>query len=283
LSGSKSIAFNALFIGDLPLGAGLSSSAALEVSSVLAFAKLYNTDLTKPELAKIAQSSEHNYVGVKCGLLDQISSLYGKESHLVMSDFRSLDVATVPIDPKASLLIFNTHVHHNLVTSEYNERRESCEAASKAFASLLPHKVTHLRDVNWSQWEEHNSKMDARFAKRSAHVIGESERVLKGKELLTNGKLKEFGQLMFESHNSSINNFENSCSELDTLVEIAKSNSNVLGARLSGGGFGGSAVFLVEVQNGESVTKYVLEEYKKRTGKEVDALTVVPSAGATLL
>jgi len=276
-------AFNALFAGDLPLGAGLSSSAALEISSALAFSRLYNVNVSNHDLAKIAQRSEHTYVGVKCGLLDQFSSLYGKEAQLVMSDFRSLDVETVPLGKEACFLIFNTHVHHNLVTSEYNERRESCEAASKFFTEKLSHKVTHLRDVNWKEWEEWNDKMDKRFAKRAAHVIGENERVLQGRELLNKGQLVEFGKLMFQSHESSINNFENSCEELNVIVDIAKNTPEVLGARLSGGGFGGSAVVLVHQKDIEKVKEHVVKSYHEKLGKQCDSAVIVPSSGARII
>jgi len=130
-------AFNSMFGGDLSLGAGLSSSAALEISTALALSRIYKIEISNHQLAKICQKSEHNYVGVKCGLLDQFSSLYGKQNHLVLSDFRTLEVNTVPLGEDARFLIFNTHAHHNLVNSEYNERRESCESAARFFCNQI--------------------------------------------------------------------------------------------------------------------------------------------------
>lgn len=275
--------FHAMFLGDVPLGAGLSSSAALEMSSGLALSALFDIPLQPLELARIGQKAEHEYAGVKCGLLDQISSLHGREDELVVSDFRTLKVETARLGPSARFLVCNTAVKHSLVDSEYNERRTRCEEAARFFAGVLPHPVKALRDVSWEEWERHNAGMNEVTARRAAHVIGENTRVARGAELLARHDLKAFGALMFESHESSRTQFENSCPELDFLVKSARSIPEVLGARLSGGGFGGSAVVLVNAADTESVASRLANAYQVAYGHPCVTMTIRPSAGATII
>lgn len=275
--------FDALFLGNIPLGAGLSSSAALEITSGLAFMKLYGVEVDMIALAKIGQKAEHEYAGVKCGLLDQISSLFGKKDQLVMSDFRSLDVSNVPMGAYACFLMCNTHAKHALVDGEYNERREKCEAAAAFFKDVLDHPVAALRDVSWEEWEQRQPQMDPQTAKRAAHPIGENARVLKGRELLAQHQLAEFGKLMFDSHESSRVFFENSCEELDTIVAAARDIPEVLGARLSGGGFGGSAVVLVHPDDVEKVSAALSAAYAEAHGQPCDISVVEPSGGACVV
>jgi len=272
--------FDALFLGDLPVGAGLSSSAALEISAALAFCSLFGLDAPPLQVARIGQAAEHEYAGVRCGLLDQISSLFGREGCLVMTDFRSLEVGTVPLGGDAGFLLFNTHVRHALAESAYNERRKSCEDAAAFFRSVLNHPVRALRDVSPEEFEAHRHRMNPVAAKRAAHVIGENRRVLEGRESLLKGRLEDFGRLMFESHESSRRNFENSCPELDYLVEIARAIPEVLGARLSGGGFGGSVVALVRAEHAAAVGRAAAESYRSRAGRPCDVMFVTPGGGA---
>ncbi len=275
--------FNAVFLGNIPLGAGLSSSAALEVCAGTALCEMYDIEIDKLELAKIAQAAEHSYAGVKCGLLDQISSIFGKENALVMSDFRSLDITTLPLGNDACFLMCNTKASHTLADGEYNERREKCEEAATFFAKKLEHPVTALRDVSSKELEKYKSEMDIYAAKRATHVIGENERVIKGHDLLQQEDLAGFGRLMFESHQSSIDNFENSCPELDIIVSAAKKVPGVLGARLSGGGFGGSAVILLPPRDVEHVSRAIATEYKEQTGDDCDIRVIIPSDGAKVV
>jgi galactokinase len=272
--------FLGMLLGDVPLGAGLSSSAALEISSGLALAALYGLDVPPLDLARIGQKSEHEFVGVKCGLLDQISSLFAQPDRLVASDFRSLRVETVPLGESVRFLMCNTKAKHALVDGEYNERRHCCEAAARYFAGVLPHPVTALRDVSWDEWREHAGLMDPKAARRAAHVIGENGRVTKGIAMLRTGQVAEFGKLMFESHASSISNFENSCPELDLLVSVARRTPGVLGARLSGGGFGGSAVALVEREAVDAATESLVVAYRRKFGHPCDVREIVASGGA---
>jgi len=275
--------FDALFYGNIPLGAGLSSSAALEISAGLAFGSLLDLAIDPLELAKIGRQAEHEYAGVRTGLLDQISSLFGRENGLVLTDFRSLEPRNVPFGGETCFLMCNTGVSHSLVESAYNERREKCEEAAAFFQSVLDHPVSKLRDVSIEEWETFSGRMDKTAAKRSAHVIGENDRVLRGVDLLERGEIKAFGELMFQSHESSRVNFENSCPELDVVVSAARDLEDVLGARLSGGGFGGSAVLLVRPHAVDTVSQAVSTAYTEKTGESCRARLITPAAGAGII
>ena len=276
--------FDGMFLGNIPLGAGLSSSAALEMSSALCLSALYGLDTSdKLKLAKTGQRAEHLFAGVKCGLLDQMTSLFGAESRLVHTDFRSLQAVTVPISSDVCLLMCNTHAKHSLTESAYNERRAHCEAAAKAFAGLLPHPVTHLRDVSSAEFEKLRNQIDPAAARRAAHVVGENTRVEIGVELLKQNRVAEFGRLMFDSHESSRHNFENSCAELDFLVETAGGIDGVLGARLSGGGFGGSTVVLTQKDAAKTIGDVIRKAYQKKYDTVCDIQVLLPSAGARIL
>ena len=275
--------FEGMFLGNIPLGAGLSSSAALEMAAGLVFCSLYDIQIDKLDLAKIGQMAEHEYAGVRCGLLDQISSLCGEENGLVMSDFRTLQVQNLPLGDSVRFLMCNTNVKHSLVDGKYNELRLQCEEAVTFFSSVLDHRVSALRDINREEWEQHSSAMDPTVARRAAHIIGENERVLKGKDLIANSNLHEFGKLMFDSHRSSVENFENSCPELDFLVSQAQVIPGVMGARLSGGGFGGSVVVLLHPRDVEVVSKALASSYEKEFGHSCDSRVITPSDGAKIL
>jgi galactokinase len=272
-----------VLLGDIPLGAGLSSSAALETASALALCSLYSLPVDRMALAKIGQQAEHVYAGVKCGLLDLISSLFGRRGRGVMTDFRSLEVDTVPLGEDVCFLMCNTNVKHRLVESAYNERRAACEHAAAYFAANLKHPVKALRDVSMAELDEGATGLDPVAARRAAHVIGENERVQAGRKLLAAGDLPAFGKLMFASHESSRCKFENSCRELDVLVDAARGMSSVLGARLSGGGFGGSVVVLVHPRDAAVIGKSLSAVFQKSVGRVCDVRVVIPSDGAMVL
>ncbi len=274
--------FNGVIASTIPMGAGLSSSAALEISAGLALVELYRLSIQPLALARIGQAAEHDFAGVKCGLLDQISSLFGKPDALVLTDFRTLAVETVPLAADVCLLACNTHIKHRLVDSEYNERRASCEEAAAWFRDRLPHPVRHLRDVSMAEWEQHAADMPPVAAKRSAHVIGENERVIKGAALLREGRLDKFGKLLFESHISSRLNFQNSCPELDFIVDRAERTEGVLGARLSGGGFGGSAMVLVKKTDAEAAGLALARAFEAEFQATCDVIALQPSGGARI-
>ncbi len=275
--------FQVTFAGDIPVAAGLSSSAALEVATALGLGAIYGLSLPPLELAGICQAAEHEFAGMRCGLLDQISSLFGKAHALVFCDFRSLQVDTVSLGADVCFLVADTGVKHNLVDSEYNERRMRCEQAAAFFASALDHPVKALRDVSLAEWKRFSPEMDPVTARRAAHIIEENHRVLEARERLSHGDLDGFGELMFQSHQSSRVNFENSCRELDVIVEQARHLKSVLGARLSGGGFGGSAVMLIHPHDAEAVSRTVAERYDSVFGHPCEVRTIKPSDGARLI
>ncbi|MBQ7666467.1 MAG: galactokinase [Kiritimatiellae bacterium] len=281
--GAPERGFDAMFLGNIPLGSGLSSSAALEVCATLAMAKIRGVEPAPLEVALIGQKAEHEFAGVKCGLLDQATSVFGEKDHLVMSDFRSREFKPVAFPSDVCFLMCNTHAKHALVDGAYNERRECCERAARFFAAALDHQVSALRDVSWAEWLAHRADMPELDAKRSAHPIGEDGRVLAGVEMLREGDVESFGRLMFESHDSSRNYFENSCPELDTVVDAAKAIPGVLGARLSGGGFGGSAVVLVRSRDAEAAAAAIRHAYAHKNGDRCDTRTVVCSGGARVV
>jgi galactokinase len=270
-------------IGDIPIGSGLSSSAALDIASGLAFAAFHGLAPDKLDMARIGQKAEHEYAGVNCGLLDQISSLFGRAHSLVFTDFRSLRVETVPLPPGYAFMIANTAVKHALVDSEYNERRRCCEEAAAYFARVLGPRIKTLRDVSWTDLERHRGALDPAIWNRAAHPIGEDERVMRGVEFLRKSDPVSFGRLMYESHKSSQIYFQNSCLELDTLVDAARSTAGVLGARLSGGGFGGSIVALIEEAKAEPIARALAAAYEKAHGHVIEPRVVVPSDGARLV
>jgi galactokinase len=261
--------FDAEITGNLPLGAGLSSSASLENATVLLLAKLFGAKLDPMQMARLAQKAEHDFVGVRCGLLDQIASLMSKSEHATFIDCRTMEVATVPLDGKESIIIANTNVKHALVGGEYNERRSDCEAAARALG------VKALRDATTDMLKARRGQLADRIYRRALHITGENERVLAGVAALKQGKLADFGRLMFESHESSRLNFENSCPELDLLVATARQTPGVLGARLSGGGFGGATINLVQRGQEDAVVKALTTALPEAT-----CLVTRPSDGA---
>ena len=276
--------FDGMFLGNVPMGFGLSSSAALEMCTAKAVCGLYGIDADVVTLAKVGQAAEHDYAGCSCGLLDQISSLCGAYGKLVKTDFRTLKVETVDMGPEVCFLMCNPHAKHALVDGQYNSRRKACEEAAAYFAKVLSHPVRALRDVSMAEWEAYNNGLDEVVAKRAAHPIGEDERVLKGAKLLEAGDLAAFGQLLYDSHESSRVMFENSCKELDDVVEITKSVPGVLGARLSGGGFGGSVVVMVNARDAETAAQAIASAYAKKTGgAPCEVSRIQPSQGACLV
>ena len=275
--------FKAMFLGNIPLGAGLSSSAALEMCTLLALQKLYGIEMDKTTTAKIGQKAEHTFAGCPCGLLDQASSLYGQEGALVKSDFRYNTFESVSMGEGVAFMMVKSNAKHALVDGAYASRRQACEDAAKYFSEVLRKPVTHLRDVTMAEWVLYRGGLSETTAKRAVHPIGEDERVLQGAALLEKGDLKGFGALMYDSHESSRNWFENSCEELDAIVDAAKAIPEVYGARLSGGGFGGSCCLLVDPAAADRIAAQIAREYKAKFGDEPDCKLIKPSQGAHLV
>jgi galactokinase len=211
--------------------------------------KAFGGRLEPMQMARFSQMAEHDFVGVRCGLLDQIASLLSRARQATFIDCRTFETQYVPLDGKINLILAHSGVKHALVTSEYNERRADCEAAARALG------VTALRDASAGMLKSKKGEMADRIYRRAAHIVGENERVLAGSEILRHGDIARFGELMFASHESSRVNFENSCPELDQLVETARQTPGVYGARLSGGGFGGATINLVEAGREEEIAR----------------------------
>jgi len=270
--------FHAVIGSTVPMAAGMSSSAALEMSVLLAILRLAGRELDWREAAKVGQACENLYVGAKTGLLDQFSSLKGKADHLVYSDFRSLDVRTVPLPAGTALVVANSMVKHTL-TNEYNERRQACEAAVRTLRARDPG-VKALRDVSLARLEAAKASLDPVAYLRALHVVGEITRVEQGVKALAANDIRRFGTLMFESQHSSTHSFENSAAELDALVGIGRELPGALGARLSGGGFGGITVHLVEAAAAAAYAQALGERYRERTGLAAEITVCHAADGA---
>jgi len=275
--------FNAVIHGNLPIAAGLSSSAALEVAAANAVAAFLDVEIPPLDLARLCQHAETGATGVRCGLLDQISVLFAEEHRLVFTDFRTLKTEMLPLPEELCFLICDTGVKHTLAESAYNLRRSECEQATAWFRSVLDHPVQALRDVSPAECEDCSPRMNPAIAKRALHVVTENDRVSRASALLRDGRIEEFGRLMFESHQSSIRNFENSSAELDFLVDLAGRTPGVYGARLSGGGFGGSAILLTKAVKAETVAYLLARDYTQRFRRPLSLHRSVPSAGARLI
>jgi len=250
---------NLLIESNVPIGAGLSSSAALEVSTGFAFSSVSGIEIEKWNLAKIGQAAEHEYAGVRSGIMDQFASAFGVENHALFLDCRSLGWEPIPLS-SAKFIICNTKTKHDLADGEYNKRRADCEEAAR----LLGHES--LRDVTLAEFTEKSTALPERLKMRARHVITENRRVLDAVECLQNNNLAEFGRLMNASHESLRADYEVSSRELDLMVEIVRAQPGVLGARMTGGGFGGCTVNLLESDVSESLIANVRAEYKKATG-----------------
>jgi galactokinase len=267
----------------IPLAAGVSSSAALLVATALCMTKLYDCALEKMSLAKLCHAAEHDFVGANNGLLDHFCSVFGKKNHVLYLDCRNFDYDISPISSKNLVLgLCQTNVRHSIVEGEYQARRKQCKDATDFFAEKR-NSVRALRDVSAVDLAQWGKEMEPVLLKRASHIVGENDRVSKGKALLKDGKLAEFGKLLYESHESSRNNFENSCPELDCMVDIAKSAKGVWGSRLTGGGFGGCALVFIAAGSEESFKTAVETEYPKKTNKKPEVFFCKVSDGAKIL
>jgi galactokinase len=272
-----------LIDSDVPTGAGLSSSAALEISVGLALTEISGKTVDKVQLALAGQSAEHEFVGAKVGIMDQFISAMGKKGHALLIDCRSLKAKQVPLNTEnTAVVICNTNVKHELSSSEYNTRRAECEEGVRLLKKFLP-AITQLRDVGIIEFEKYAGHLPEIIRNRCRHVITENERTLNAAEALEKGDLTEFGRLMWLSHESLRDDYEVSCRELDVLVEIARDCRFVLGARMTGGGFGGSTVNLVPREKLTGFIEKVSEEYFNRTQIKTDIYVSGAADGASEL
>jgi len=265
----------------VPLGSGLSSSAALEVCTATLLEAVTGKTIDPVEKALLAQKAEHDFAGVPCGIMDQFISALGREGHLLLLDCRTRKTELVPMsDPSVALLIINTNVKHELSGGEYAERRAQCEEAAAKLG------VKSLRDVTAEQLEKGKGKLSELVYRRARHVIGEIERTTHAAEGVRQSNWPTVGQLMYASHYALRDDYEVSCAELDAVVEIAEdigAKGGVYGCRMTGGGFGGCCVALVKASAVDSITKTIAAEYKKKTGIAATIFSSRPAAGATIL
>lgn len=267
--------FDAVFAGDVPLGAGLSSSAALESCFAYALNDLFNDNkISIFELALIGQSTEHNYCGVNCGIMDQFASVFGKKDCLMRLDCRSLEFKYFPFKPVGyKLVLVNSQVKHELVDSPYNKRRESCERVAKTLG------VETLRDADMSMLEAAKNQISDEDYKRAVYVIGEKQRVLDVCEALEKGDYETVGQRMYETHHGLSKDYEVSCEELDFLNDVAK-ECGVTGSRIMGGGFGGCTINLVKEELYDTFVQTAKTKFNEKYGIEPIIIDVVISDGA---
>ena len=275
--------FDCIIESDLPIGAGVSSSAAMECGLAFALNRLFDLELTKLDIVLLSQQAEHNFVGTKCGIMDQYASVMSMEGHAILLDCKNISHEYIPIelDPY-TLLLLNTNVSHNLATGEYNTRRAEC-FEGVALLQKAGLEIDSLRDLNEETLVENKSLLPEQVYRRCHYVVKENERVLKASHALRNNNLQEFGSLLYQSHDGLQNEYEVSCDELDFLVEFSKNKPYVLGSRMMGGGFGGCTLNLVHKDQIDRYIDEVKAAYQKKFGIETDPIPVSPTRGTHLI
>lgn len=278
-SGRKLPGANLLVRGDVPLGSGLSSSAAIEVATALALLDLSGHSPDRVTVARICQRAEHDRVGTRCGIMDPFASLHGRAGHALLLDCRSLECREIPVPPGVRIVVCDTRVRHALADGEYNRRRAACEEGVAAIARSNPH-VRALRDASLEDLERARGALPEAVLRRCRHVITENARTLAAAEALRAGDFAALSRLMAASHASLAADYEVSCPELDLLVRIAAARPGVIGARMTGGGFGGCTVNLVREDAAGAFRAAVTEAYERETGRTPSIHACAAAAGA---
>ena len=273
---------NLLIHGHVPRGAGLSSSASLEVAVCSALLAISEEELDGTAVARLCQQAENEFVGARCGIMDQFVCVHGQKDYALQLDCRSLEYRLFPVPPEVRLVICNTMVRHSLAAGEYNQRREECEAAARYFSELLP-KVRALRDLTMEDLVAFGGQLPPQIRKRARHVISENGRVLQAAGALKRKDLTFFGKLMADSHASLRDDFEVSCDELDLMVRLAQQSDGVYGARMTGGGFGGCAIALLQADHVERFKTTLAAEYEHATGRTPELYVSSAADGAARL
>lgn len=268
-----------LIASEVPIGSGLSSSAALEVSTAMALLGVSCATMPREQIALTCQRAENEYTGARCGIMDQFIACFGKKDHALVLDCRSLERELLPLTAKARVVVCNTRVKHNLAGGEYNRRRADCEAGVRYLQKFLP-EIKALRDVTLPELEKYGKDLSKIQLRRCHHVISENARVQEAAQALKSDDLTRFGELMYASHRSLRDDYEVSCRELDIMVDLASKISGVFGARMTGGGFGGCTVNLVRDDAVESFRKEVGRQYKIATGSDPDIYICTAAEGA---
>jgi galactokinase len=275
--------FNLIIDGDVPLGAGLSSSAAVECATIFALNALFDLRLDKKTMTELAQKAEHSFAGVRCGIMDQFASMFGKKDHVIKLDCRSLEFEYVPLQLKGyKILLLNTNVKHSLASSEYNTRRAQCEQGVAWVKKHHP-EVLALRDASLEMLSKYVKPKDELIYKRCKYVVEENTRLLEGCEDLKRGDIKALGQKMFQTHQGLSREYEVSCRELDFLVDGVRGEFGVLGARMMGGGFGGCTINLIKEDIIDKVVEEASRRYKAVMGLDLTAYLVQVENGSELI
>lgn len=275
--------FNCVFSGDIPIGAGLSSSAALETGLAFALNRMFGLDIDALALVKFAQKAENDFVGVRCGIMDQYANIFGKRNTVIRLDCRSLESSYYPFDfHDVSIVLFDSGVPHSLASSEYNRRRQECADGVRAIKSRYPH-VTNLRDVDREMIQEFRDKMKPVIYQRCNYVIEENERVLRATSALEQRDLQTFGSLLKLTHGGLRDEYQVSCDELDFLVDSMKTREGVYGSRMMGAGFGGCTINLIESEEIERISREVGVQYKRRFGVELKTFVTEISSGTDVV
>ena len=271
--------FNCVISGDVPFGAGMSSSAALECATGWGLSQLFGFGLDRLALVKLAQRAENEFVSLKCGIMDMFASVFGKKDQVIRLDCRSLEYSYFPLQLDGyQLVLFDTGVKHSLASTAYNTRRQECEEGVRLLRTLEPH-VESLRDATEEMLLQYQRRFDPLVFVRCLYVVQENQRVLAACEDLQNGDLKRFGQRMYGSHNGLRDMYEVSCAELDYLAAFTKTEDNVLGARMMGGGFGGCTINLVKAEAVDDLSARLHKAYKIAMGLELKTYTVAIEDG----
>jgi galactokinase len=280
-AGSSLRGLDAAVAGNVPIGAGLSSSAAIEVAFAFAFRQSSGLDFSALELAKLGQVAENQFVGVRCGIMDQVSSACAENGKAILLDCRSLEIKQVPLPSGVRIVVLCTGIKRELASSEYNTRRSECEEATRRLEKI-DDEIHSLRDVTPDQLHTLLRYLPPPLDRRARHVVGEIERVRLAAQALDQGEVERFGELMFASHRSSRDDFQVSIQELDSLVELARQAPGIIGARLTGAGFGGCTVNVVSAALAEDFLAYVNEGYANLFGRIPDSFVTGAAAGATI-
>lgn len=280
--GQNTPGLHAVFSSEVPRGAGLSSSASVEMAFAIAWQTAGGGSLPPMELARLSQRAENRYVGMNCGIMDQFASACGKKGHALLLDCRSLEWQALPLPAEAAIIIADTSVRHTLVESGYNRRRASCEEAVRILRSSIP-EIRTLRDVNVADFSRFAALLPPETAKRARYIVEEIERMRTAPVLLRQGDMRAFGHLMNECHSGLRDLYEVSCPELDAMVAIAQSMPGCYGARLTGAGFGGCTVNLVEHSIMDEFARQLGRRYEEQTGLHAETYICQASDGARVV
>jgi galactokinase len=281
--GKKVGGFNCMLGGDIPIGAGLSSSAALENGVAFSLNELFNLKLDKQAIVKIAQKAENEFVGVKCGIMDQFASMFGKTDNVIQLDCQSLEYKYAPLKMEGiKIVLFDTNVKHSLASTEYNTRREQCEAGVAMIKKHFPG-VNSLRDVSLEMLHQCVAPNDNLVYTRCKYVVDENERLLQGAKDLEQGDIVAFGKKMFQTHDGLRYDYEVSCKELDFLVNEVRNNPDVLGARMMGGGFGGCTINIVKENAVDELVKNLSAAYKEKMALDLKVYIAQIETGTSIV